>query len=296
MQTVNIPYIALLSKEQNRDFFEVLDEKLEYIHRMGELRFDKLKGVKAKVASIIWCDGAFLRLDPEEEILPHLENGYATVSLGYSGISDAVQILTGEDITGNIGHELGKEIVKHLKDKCDEWKQENGRGWSVYSCPQEQTTNKFTEAIIKRFGNDNIVAQQGYVTNSYHVNPSKEINAFDKLLCESDLSQYSLGGQVSYIETGNLTKNEEAITQLIQYMYETNIYAEINTVSSYCDICGGHDCKLNDELKWQCGDCGNDNPDKLSIVVRICGYLSNQVTYGASKARLKDIKSRVHHI
>lgn len=296
VQTINLPYIALLSKEQNRNFFEVLDEHLVLIKKMGDLRFDKLKGVKAKVAPILWCDGVYLRLDPEEEILPHLEKGYATVSLGYSGISDAVEILCEEDITTKIGHELGKEIMKHMKDRADEWKKESGRGWSCYSCPQENTTDKFTEAIRRRFGEDNIVAKQGYVTNSFHVNPNKEINAFDKLSCESDISQFSTGGNVSYIETGNLEKNTEAIIQLIQFIAETNLYGEINTVSSYCNCCGGHDVKLNGDLKWQCVNCGNDNPEQLEVTLRICGYLSNQITYGASKARLKDIKSRVHHI
>lgn len=296
VQTVNLPYIALLSKEQNRNFFEVLDEYLALIKKMGDLRFEKLRGVKAKVAPILWCDGVYLRLDPEEEILPHLENGYATVSLGYSGINDAVEILSGEDITTKIGHELGKEIMKHMKDRADEWKKESGRGWSCYSCPQENTTDKFTEAIKRRFGEDNIVVKQGYVTNSFHVNPNKEINAFDKLSCEADISQYSTGGNVSYVEVGNLEKNTEAIIQLMQFIGETNLYGEINTVSSYCNCCGGHEVKLNDGLKWQCANCGNDNPEQLEVTLRICGYLSNQVTYGASKARLNDIKSRVHHL
>ncbi len=292
--TLNLPYIALLSKNENRDFYEVLDEYLDICKRAALLRFDKLKGVKAKVAPILWQYGVFARLDPEDEILPIIKEKFS-VSLGYSGLYETVKILTGESHTTPNGFEFAYKLMKYLQDTTKKWKEETGLGFGLYGTPSESTAGVFANKIKKEFGDIEDVTNKGFITNSYHVDVREEINAFDKLALEGKLQEQSLGGCVSYVETYNMSKNLKALEQIIDFMYDNTIYAEINFESDVCGECGytgAMDYNMED-AKWICPQCGNDNQHKLSVVRRTCGYLGeNQWTEG----RVKDILNRVKHI
>lgn len=295
VQTINLPYVALLSQRENRNFFDVLDEKLQLCKRAGILRFEKLKGVKASVSPTLWCHGVFGRLDPDDYICDYIKDGYASVSLGYSGLYETVKILTGEDQTQPIGYALAIEIMKHLDDSCKLWKEETGLGFSVYGTPQESTGGTFCRAIQKEFGEIKDVTDKGFITNSYHIDVRQEIDAFSKLLIESKFAHYSLGGTISYVEVGELSKNLEAAMQLVQYMYENVIYGEINFTSDYCDNC---DCqieaKLDENLDWYCPNCGCKDKNKLTVTRRICGYI--QSAKDCCKSRKLDILNRKKHL
>ena len=235
--TLNLPYIALLSKNENRDFYEVLDEYLDICKRAALLRFDKLKGVKAKVAPILWQYGVFARLDPEDEILPIIKEKFS-VSLGYSGLYETVKILTGESHTTPNGFEFAYKLMKYLQDTTKKWKEETGLGFGLYGTPSESTAGVFANKIKKEFGDIEDVTNKGFITNSYHVDVREEINAFDKLALEGKLQEQSLGGCVSYVETYNMSKNLKALEQIIDFMYDNTIYAEINFESDVCGECG----------------------------------------------------------
>jgi len=292
--TINLPYVALLSKEENRDFFEVLDEKLELCKKMGCLRFDKLKGVKASISPILWQHGAYLRLQPDEEILPHLKKLF-TVSLGYSGLYDCVKVLTGESHTDGIGKALGLTIMEHLDDKCKQWKEETGYLFGVYGTPMESSTDWFCKAIKRRFGEVKDVTDKGYIVNSYHIDPREEIDAFTKLSVEAEFQKHSLGGSISYVETPDMTKNIEAVLDIMRHIYENNIYGELNIECDYCAECGSFMvANLDENQHWSCGNCGCDDYDKLNIIRRCCGYIADMKH--ANEGRLNDVKARVKHI
>lgn len=292
--TINLPYVALYSKQENKDFFVCLDEVLQLCKRATLLRYDKLKGVKASVSPIDWMYGAYARLKADDEILPYIKKNF-TCSIGYAGLYETVKILTGESHTGNIGHELAKMIMQHLDETAKLFKEETGYAFGVYGTPIESTTEKFTKCIKKRFGDIKDVTDKGYIVNSYHIDPREEIDAFSKLGIEAEFQKYSLGGSISYIEAPDMNKNLEALMQIIQYIYETNIYAEINIESDYCAECGNYMvANLDDNLEWSCSICGNRDKDKMNIIRRVCGYIAN--VKEANKGRLSDIKARVKHI
>lgn len=292
--TINLPYVALLSQEQGRNFFDVFDEVLQLCKRATIIRFDKLKGVKASVSPIDWMYGAYARLGAEDEILPYIKKNF-TCSIGYAGLYEAVKILTGESHTGNIGHELATMIMKHLDETVKQFKEETGYAFGVYGTPLESTTEKFANKIKERFGEIKEVTDKGYIVNSYHIAPSEQIDAFSKLSIEAEFQKYSLGGSISYIEAPDMSKNLEALMQIIQYIYETNIYAEINIECDYCAECGNYMvANLDDNLEWSCSVCGNRDKDKMNIIRRVCGYVAN--VKEANKGRLSDIKARVKHI
>lgn len=273
VQSVNLPYVGLLAKEQNKNFFEVLDYYLELCHKMGEWRFDRFKKGKitSDVAPLIWQHGGFLRLQEGEEIEPYMENGYATVSLGYTGLADVVKILTGEELISEIGQALGEQIMEHMYDRCEEWKKESGRGWSCYGLPSESSTDYFYKKIVARFGEVPELEGQGYITNSFHINPRTEINIFDKFTIEAKFAKYSLGGNIVYGELPNMSKNLEALLSVIQHIYETNIYAECNCTSDTCwgECKGSTVCELDEDLHWYCTQCGNKDLSKMEIIRRV---------------------------
>jgi ribonucleoside-triphosphate reductase len=294
VQTINLPYIAILSNGDIDEFWKILDEKLDLCKRMGILRYDKFKGVKASVAPILWQHGVFARLNPEDEVLPTIKKNF-TVSLGYSGIYETVKYLTGESHTTYKGYVLALEIMKHLENKVKEWKEETGLLFALYGSPQESTGGLFANKIKQQFGEIKDITDKGFITNSYHVDVREEIDAFSKLELEGTLQDHSLGGVVSYVETYNMSKNPKALEQLVDFMYLHNIYAEVNFESDVCGEChyrGVMEYDLDNDI-WVCPQCHNSNQNKLSVVRRTCGYLGeNQWT----KGRVLDILNRVKHL
>lgn len=294
--TINLPHAALSSKGNIDEFWKILDERLELCREMCELRYNKLKGVKANVAPILWEHGAIARLKPDDDILKAVDERGFTVTIGYSGLYETVKYLTGESHTSYDGFQLAKKIMKHLRDKCDEFKKQQPHlRFALYGTPQESTTGWFNDRLVKQFGKIKDITDKGFVTNSYHVDVREEIDAFSKLEIESVLQSYSTGGAVSYIETHNMQNNLDALLQVVQYMYETIIYAEVNFESDVCGECKYTGTMDNDPetLDWVCPQCGNRNQNTLSVVRRTCGYLGETVW---TKGRMLDILNRVKHL
>ena len=286
--------MALESKRDEKDFYEVLDKYLDKIKRMGELRYEKLRGVKAEVAPILWQYGAISRLNADEDIIDEIDRKGFTVTLGYSGIYETVKVLTGKSHTTEEGHKLALDIMCYLENKTKEWKKENPHcRWALYGCPQESTTDFFCKAIRREFGEIEDVTDKGFITNSYHVDVREPIDAFSKFSFEATLQDHSLGGAVSYCETYNMQKNPEALMQLVQHMYETIMYAEINFESDSCE-CGFQGVMEYANGKWTCPNCNNNDIKKMSVCRRVCGYLSDDGTW--NEGRTKDILSRVKHL
>lgn len=272
--TINLPYIALLSKGNEEEFWKILDDKLDLCKRVGILRFDKLKGVKAEVAPILWQHGVFSRLNSDDEILPLIKKKF-TVSLGYSGLYETVKYIKGVSHTTEEGYEFAYKLMKYLQDTTKKWKAETGLLFALYGTPQESTGGVFNDKLKKEFGEIKDITSKGFITNSYHVDVREEIDAFSKLALEGKLQEQSLGGCVSYVETYNLSKNIKSLEQLIDFMYEHNIYAEINFESDTCGKCGFSGVMEYDLDKdiWICPQCGNDDQHKLSVVRRTCGLI-----------------------
>ena len=299
--TLNLPYVALLAREQNPDnvenrlydFWNILDEKLELCREALMIRHNSLVGVKSDVAPILWQHGAYARLKPGEEITPLLYNGNSSISLGYAGLWECVYALIGEELTSANGKDLGLNIMQALNGACDKWKKETNIYFSVYGSPIESTTFKFAKALQKRFGIIKGVSDKKYITNSYHITPSKEIDAFSKLSFEAEFQKLSPGGAISYIEVPNMTKNVAAVMSVIKHIYETILYAEINTMTSFCKECGCRDIKMINDSTFECPQCGNTDFNKMNIALRICGYIS---TNPFNEGRGADIFDRVYHL
>ncbi|WP_312286710.1 anaerobic ribonucleoside-triphosphate reductase [Terrisporobacter sp.] len=292
--TINLPYVALLSKGNEEEFWKILDDKLDLCKRVGILRFDKLKGVKAEVAPLLWQHGVFSRLNSNDEILPLIKKKF-TVSLGYSGLYETVKYIKGVSHTTEEGYEFAYRLMKHLQDTTKKWKSETGLLFALYGTPQESTGGVFNDKLKKEFGEIKDITSKGFITNSYHVDVREEIDAFSKLALEGKLQEQSLGGCVSYVETYNLSKNIKSLEQLIDFMYEHNIYAEINFESDTCGECGFSGVMEYDLDKdiWICPQCGNNDQHKLSVVRRTCGYLGENTW---TKGRVLDILNRVKHL
>ena len=294
--TINLPHAALSSKGDIKQFYKILDERLEMARQVGELRYNKLKGIKASVAPILWQHGAISRLKHDEDITKAIDERGFTVTIGYSGLYETVKYLTGEAHTHGKGNELAIEIMNHLKTMCELYKKEQPHlRFALYGTPQESTTGWFNDKLRAQFGDIKDITDKGWITNSYHVDIRENIDAFSKLDIESELMEYSTGGAVSYVEVNSLQNNIEAVLKLYQHMYEKIIYSEINSES---DVCG--ECKYSgemevnvDTLNWYCPQCGNENQDTLSVVRRTCGYLGETVW---SKGRMLDIINRVKHL
>lgn len=291
--TINLPYVALESRGDLDKFWDILDKRLELCHEALLIRYKRLVGVKSDVAPILWQDGAIARLKPGETIDRLLQGDYSSISLGYAGLWETVYYLSDSTLLEDKGKELGLQIMQKMNDKCKEWDEQDYLGFSVYGSPIESTTYKFAKALRRDFGKIPGISDKNYITNSYHITPSQEIDAFSKLTIESKFQELSTGGAISYIETPNLTHNIPALLEVIKHIYETIMYAEINTTTSYCHICGCTDIKMGDDLKFHCPKCGNDDFNKMNIALRICGYIS---TNPFNDGRAQDIHDRKFHI
>lgn len=277
--TINLPDVGLSAHKDMNAFWRILDERLELCHKALLWRHKHLLGTKSDAAPILWQYGALARLNKGETIDALLKDGYSTISLGYAGIYECVMAMLGVSHTTPEGKKFAIEILKHMNNKCDEWNAENNIGFSLYSTPLESTTYKFAIALKKRFGIVEGITDHDYVTNSYHVSVREPIDAFSKLSIEGEFQKYSLGGCISYVELPSITNNIEAVVKLIQHIYETCMYAELNTKSDYCQACGfdGEIQIIEDEkgrLDWECPRCGNRDHNTLTVVRRTCGELS----------------------
>lgn len=286
---------AGLSADGNIDaFWKILDERLELVHDGLMCKHKSLLGTKAEKSPIHWQHGVIARLKKDDVIDPYLKDGYSTLSLGYIGLHECVLALIGESHTTERGEELAVRIMRRLRKACDDWRAESGLGFSLYGSPSESTTYRLAQTTQKRFGVVKGITDRDYLTNSYHVDVTEKINAFDKLRFESQFQKISSGGCISYVEVPNLEQNLEVIDQLISYMYETIQYAEINTKSDYCAKCGFRgEIKLNNNLDWECPQCHTVNRDDLTVCRRTCGYLGDNFW---NKGRTEEIGARVLHV
>lgn len=294
--SINLPHAALSSGGDIDKFKKILDERLELARQVGELRYEKLRGVKASVAPILWQYGAISRLQADEPILKAIDEKGFTVTIGYSGIYETVRYLTGESHTSEKGYELARDIMKQLKDTCEKFKKEQPHlRFALYGTPQESTTGWFSNKLKEQFGVIEDITDKGWITNSYHVDIREEIDAFSKLSVESELMEYSTGGAVSYIEVNDLRNNIPAILEVFKHMYDTIIYSEINFESDVCGVCKYTGAMHADEetLNWYCPQCGNNDQNSLSVIRRTCGYLGETIW---SEGRKKDILNRVKHL
>lgn len=291
--TISLPDVALSSKGDFKEFWRIMDERLELCYRALMVRHNTLKGTKSDVAPILWQHGAFSRLKQGEVIDKLLYDNYSTISLGYAGLYECVKYMTGHSHSEAEGRDFGIKVMQYLTDTCAKWRQDTNISFSLYGTPIESTTYKFAKCLQERFGIIEGITDKKYVTNSYHITPSEPIDAFTKLDIESEFQELSAGGSISYVETPNMTKNIEAVLEVIKHIYDSIMYAEINTMTSYCHECGCTDIKMGDDLKFHCPQCGNDDFNKMNIALRICGYIS---TNPFNEGRAQDIHDRVYHL
>lgn len=295
--TINLPDVALTAIKEERDFFTVLDERLELCHRALRCRHERLKGTVSDVAPILWQHGALARLKHGETIDKLLYNGYSTISLGYAGLYECCQAFMHVSHTEPRGESFAIAVMRRLNDKCKEWREAEHIDYSVYGTPLESTTYKFAKCLRKRFGIIKEVTDHTYITNSYHVNVREPIDAFTKLDFESRFQKMSPGGAISYVEVPNLIGNVQAVIRLIQYMYDHIMYAEINTKSDYCQKCR-YDGEIqiveeDGKLIWECPKCGNRDQKTMNVARRTCGYIGTQFW---NQGRTAEIRDRVMHL
>ena len=291
--TINLPDVALSSKGDYDMFWKILEERLELCHRALQIRHKRLATATSDVAPILWQHGALARLEKGESIKPLLHGGYSTISLGYAGLYECVKYMTGYSHTGE-GKSFGLSVMQKLNDKCNEWKEIEDIDYSVYGTPIESTTYKFAKCLQKRFGVVKDITDRDYITNSYHVPVFEEIDAFTKLKLESEFQKLSPGGAVSYVETPNLTHNIDAVLEIIKFIYDNIMYAELNTKSDYCQVCGfDGEMLIDDNMEWYCPNCGNRDHNKLNVARRTCGYIGSNFW---NKGRTQEIKERVLHV
>lgn len=280
-------------------FWELFNERTELCHEALQIRHKRIAGITSDAAPILWQHGAFARLPAGESVHSLLHNGYSTLSLGYAGLYECVKYMTGESHTQPNGKEFGLQVMQALNDKCQMWKTEEKIDYSVYGSPIESTTYKFAKCLKARFGEVEGITDRDYVTNSYHIPVFEKIDAFTKLAIESEFQKLSPGGAISYVEVPNMQDNIPAVLQLITFMYNHLIYAEINTKSDYCQECGwDEEIKIIDDIKsgkliWECPNCGNRNQDTMNVARRTCGYIG---TNWWNQGRTADIAGRVNHL
>ena len=293
--TINLIDVALSSSKNSEKFWKILDERLELCHRALKIRHERLAKATSDVAPILWQHGALARLGKGESIHPLLHGGYSTISLGYAGLYECVKYMTGNSHTdGDKGEKFGLEVMQRLNDKCKEWKEAEDIDYSVYGTPIESTTYKFAKCLQKRFGKIEGITDRKYITNSYHVPVFEEIDAFSKLAIESKFQKLSPGGAISYVETPNLQNNIEVVLQIIEFIYDNIMYAELNTKSDYCQKCGfDGEMQIDDNLEWYCPNCGNRDHATLNVARRTCGYIGSNFW---NKGRTQEIKERVLHV
>ena len=296
--TINLVDVACSSDGDMDKFWEILDERLELCHTALRCRHERLLGTVSDVAPILWQHGALARLQKGEVIDPLLYNGYSTISLGYAGLYEMCVRMLGKSHTTDEGREFALSVMQRLNDKCKEWKEAERISYSVYGTPMESTTYKFAKCLQKRFGIIPGVTDKNYITNSYHVHVTEEIDAFSKLKFEADFQKLSPGGAISYVEVPNLQDNIKAVESVMQFIYDNIMYAELNTKSDYCEVCGfdGEIKIVKDDsgkLVWECPNCGNRNQDKMSVARRTCGYIGTQFW---NQGRTQEIQDRVLHL
>ena len=293
--TINLPDVALSSKGDMDEFWKIFDERLELCHRALQIRHKRLSNATSDVAPILWQHGALARLEKGESIHELLHHGYSTISLGYAGLYECVKYMTGHSHTDNgEGKEFGLKVMQHLNDATAKWKSEEDIDYSVYGTPIESTTYKFARCLKERFGTVKGITDRNYITNSYHVPVFEEIDAFTKLKLESEFQRLSPGGAISYIETPNLQGNLDVVIEVMQFIYDNIMYAELNTKSDYCQKCGyTGEILIDDNLEWYCPNCGNRDHNTLNVARRTCGYIGTNFW---NKGRTEEIKERVLHI
>ena len=299
--TINLADIGLSANGDLEKFNQLMEERLELCHKALQARYNRISKITSDAAPILWQHGAFARLSKGEKILPLLKGGYCTLSLGYAGLYECVKAMTGKSHTDPEVQEFALSVMQKLNDKCNEWKQEEDIDYSVYGTPIESTTYKFAKALKQRFGKDVFIKLDGkdrdYITNSYHVPVFEKINPFEKLSLESKFQKLSPGGAISYIECADLTNNIPAVLEVIKFIYNTIMYAELNTKSDYCQVCGyDGEIKIIDEnntLDWECPNCGNRDHTKMNVARRTCGYIG---TNFFNQGRTDEIRNRYVHL
>ena len=295
--TINLPDVALSSHQDMDKFWKIFDERLELCHRALLCRHERLMGTLSDAAPILWQYGALARLKKGETIDKLLVGGYSTISLGYAGLYECVKYMTGHSHTEKEGTPFAMAVMQHMNDKCAEWKAESDIDFSLYGTPLESTTYKFAKCLQRRFGIIPGVTDKGYITNSYHIHVSEEIDAFDKLKFEGMFQQLSPGGAISYVEVPNMQDNLKAVIRVMQYIYDNIMYAELNTKSDYCQVCG-YDGEIkivedDGKLVWECPNCGNRDQEKMNVARRTCGYIGTQFW---NQGRTEEIRDRVLHL
>lgn len=296
--TLNLVDVALSSEGDYEKFWDLMEQRTELCHKALLCRHKRLEGTLSDVAPLLWQYGAFARLEKGEKIDRLLHNGYASISLGYAGLYECVKYMTGKShIDSQEGHDFGIKVMQFMNDKCDQWNKEHYIGFSIYGSPIENTTYKFAKCLQKRFGVIEGITDKNYITNSYHTFVKEQINAFDKLAKESEFQALSLGGAISYVETSGLVNNTNAILEVNKFIYDHIMYAEENTKSDYCQVCG-YDGEIqiideNNELIWECPNCHNRDKDKMNVARRTCGYIGTNFW---GKGRTQEIKERYVHL
>ena len=295
--TINLVDVALSSKGNFEKFWKIFDERLDLCHRALQARHKRLLGTPSDAAPILWQYGALARLKKGEKIDKLLFGGYSTISLGYAGLYECVKYMTGKSHTDAGAKPFALSVMQHMNDKCNAWKKAENIDYSLYGTPLESTTYKFAKCLQKRFGIVPGITDKNYITNSYHVHVSEQIDAFTKLKFESDFQRLSPGGAISYVEVPNMQDNLEAVISVLQFIYDNIMYAELNTKSDYCQVCG-YDGEIkivedDGKLVWECPKCGNRDQNKLNVARRTCGYIGTQFW---NQGRTAEIKDRVLHL
>ena len=295
--TINLVDVALSSKGNFEKFWKIFDERLALCHRALQARHKRLLGTPSDAAPILWQYGALARLKKGEKIDKLLFGGYSTISLGYAGLYECVKYMTGKSHTDAGAKPFALSVMQHMNDKCNQWKKAENMDYSLYGTPLESTTYKFAKCLQKRFGIVPGITDKNYITNSYHVHVSEQIDAFTKLKFESDFQRLSPGGAISYVEVPNMQDNLEAVMSVLQFIYDNIMYAELNTKSDYCQVCG-YDGEIkivedDGKLVWECPKCGNRDQNKLNVARRTCGYIGTQFW---NQGRTQEIKDRVLHL
>ena len=289
--------VALSSGGNFEKFWKIFDERLALCHRALQARHQRLMGTPSDAAPILWQYGALARLKKGEKIDKLLFGGYSTISLGYAGLYECVKYMTGKSHTDAGAKPFALSVMQHMNDKCNEWKKAENMDYSLYGTPLESTTYKFAKCLQKRFGIVEGITDKNYITNSYHVHVSEPIDAFTKLKFEADFQRLSPGGAISYVEVPNMQDNLEAVMSVLQFIYDNIMYAELNTKSDYCQVCG-YDGEIkivedDGKLVWECPKCGNRDQNKLNVARRTCGYIGTQFW---NQGRTQEIKDRVLHL
>ena len=295
--TINLPDVALSSGGNLDKFWKIFEDRLELCHRALQCRHERLKGTTSDAAPILWQYGALARLKKGETIDKLLYNGYSTISLGYAGLYECVKYMTGKSHTDPSATPFALSIMQKMNDKCAEWKQAENIDYSLYGTPLESTTYKFAKCLQRRFGIIEGITDKGYITNSYHVHVTEEINAFEKLKFEAQFQHLSPGGAISYVEVPDMQNNIPAVLEVMKFIYNNIIYAELNTKSDYCQVCGWDGeiqiVEDNGKLIWKCPKCGNTDQDKMNVARRTCGYIGTQFW---NQGRTQEIRDRVLHL